>query len=306
MESKENEKAFDVDVQRGGNDDLPYHAVSAFKLIVLSTASFGLYEIVWFYRNWARIKEHTGADIYPFWRAVFSPFYCHALTETVRKSCAGANLQTSLNPVAVTAGYIALMVTARLPDPYWLISFLTFVPLVAIQHSILQLHDGLRPGFDSRVGWGFGSVATTAVGVPLLALAVIGTVMMPPNLAIEGAALPGSYRATLIEEGHLEPNEQIEFFYSGGLMSIREDGNFFTDHRVVSYETIDGTVNRYEAPFDSISEVDVEWSESSLENTRVTITTDESESFLLVVSNEEGRDRQFVAALESRWGDQSH
>ena len=51
-----------------------HYALSVTKLWVMSILSFGLYNLAFFYRHWAHLRDHHQQDVSPFWRAVFSPF----------------------------------------------------------------------------------------------------------------------------------------------------------------------------------------------------------------------------------------
>lgn len=54
------------------NDKKKYsNYVSESKFIFLSIITFGIYELVWAYRNWKLIKEKENLDIMPFWRVFF-------------------------------------------------------------------------------------------------------------------------------------------------------------------------------------------------------------------------------------------
>lgn len=53
------------------------------RLVLMSVASFGLYQPYWFYKNWQHIKERNGLDISPFWRACFGIFFCHSLLRRI-------------------------------------------------------------------------------------------------------------------------------------------------------------------------------------------------------------------------------
>jgi hypothetical protein len=46
-----------------------FFPVSPLKLVVMSTVTFGIYELYWFYQNWKLVKHRTRRDIMPFWRA---------------------------------------------------------------------------------------------------------------------------------------------------------------------------------------------------------------------------------------------
>lgn len=53
-------------------------------LIPLCLLTFGFYPIYWFYKNWAAVKKAQGIKgIYPFWRAVFSVFFCWGLLRKI-------------------------------------------------------------------------------------------------------------------------------------------------------------------------------------------------------------------------------
>ena len=54
------------------------------------------------------------------------------------------------------------------------------------------------------------------------------------------------------------------------------------------------------AAYTEVLEVEVEYSESVLDDTLVTVVTEEGEEFILIVSPEDGRDREFVSELERR------
>ena len=72
MQPIESSEGSEIAVDRGAGDELPFYCVSATKLAILSFATLGLYELFWFYKNWALIRARTGRDISPFWSAFFS------------------------------------------------------------------------------------------------------------------------------------------------------------------------------------------------------------------------------------------
>lgn len=92
-----------------------YFAVSKSKLAVMSIFTFGLYEIYWFYKNWKIVKEETGRKIHPFWRAIFAVIYI-VLYFSFR--------------------YIQYF---RPLDLLWLVSCLTFIPLLPVQDLINEI-----------------------------------------------------------------------------------------------------------------------------------------------------------------------
>jgi hypothetical protein len=157
----------------------------------------------------------------------------------------------------------------------------------------------MRPGFDSAVGWGARSFAALVLGSSLTAFLVMAT-FGPPTRALRAGEVPPSYHEALVEAGVLEPDEEIQFFYSAGLFSILDDGNLFTDTRVVSYESAGGELYVASASFPEILDLQVAYSKGFLDDTVLTITTMRGEEFFLIVSAEDGRDREFVSALRAR------
>lgn len=289
----------EIAVDRAARDELPFHCVSPMKLSVLSIATFGLYELFWFYKNWALVKARTRRDISPLWRAFFSPLYCYSFAVTVNSAAGSVNVVPRLVPSAIGVTYAGLIFLQQLPDPYWLICLFSFVPLIPVARQIGSIHQAIRPGFESAVGWNAWSYLTLAVGGLLAGLAIIGT-FGPPTRALRDSEVPSSYQATLVEAGVLEPQERIQFFYSAGFLSILEDGNLLTDKRVISYETLDGELYMASSFYPEIRTFDVAYSDSLLEDTIITISTSSGDEFMLIVSTEDGRDKEFVSDLESR------
>lgn len=111
-----------------------YFTVGTTKLILMSICTFGIYELWWFYKNWRVIRDRTGESIMPFWRAVFAPLWGFSFVGYVSATREALGL-SKVSPVALGAAYLIVGMTWRLPDPYWLISMLTFVPLAAMQRS---------------------------------------------------------------------------------------------------------------------------------------------------------------------------
>jgi hypothetical protein len=289
----------EIAVNRGTSDELPFYCVSAAKFTTLSLVTFGLYELFWFYKNWVLIKARTGGSIRPFWRACFSPIFCYPFAVAVKSAAESVNLTQRTNPGAIAAIYVGLIILQRLPDPYSLICLFSFVPLIPIVWRIREIHEAIRPGFESAIGWNGWSFSALAVGAVVSGLAIAVT-FGPSTRALRQSEIPSSYNASLVEAGVLEPNEQIEFFYSAGLFSILEDGNLLTEKRAVSYATVEGELYVASSAYPEIRELEVEYSENSFTDTVITVLTMGGDDFILFVSSEGGRDREFVSDLEGR------
>jgi hypothetical protein len=294
-------QALTADLDRSTVDPagrLPFVAVPLARFVLMSLLTFSLYEIWWFYANWKRVQQRTGQNMYPFWRAIFAPIFCYFFVETVRQTSEKASVPVPLSAGVVAVSYLALIMTQELPDPWWWLCGFSFLPLIPVVQHVERLHHSLYPGLESYAPFGKGHVLSALIGVPMVGLAVAGTMMLPTR-ALTGAELPDAYREKLVELGHLEPDEQVLFFYSAALFSIEDEGNLLTDRRVVSYQMQEGGPWRASAPLETVAHVEVSWSQSDFEDTVITVHTSDDRSFRLIVSGEEERDRAFVEKLES-------
>ncbi len=154
-----------------------YFAVSKPKLILMSLCTFGIYEIYWFYKNWQLIKKKTGQNIRPFWRAIFAIFFCHSLFKSVQDSVNSHGLQSGISPGWLTFGYIALSVLWKLPDPFWLISLLTFLPLLPVQGVINDINTKSAPHAERNDRFSGKNIAVIILGAIWFMLALIGTLI---------------------------------------------------------------------------------------------------------------------------------
>jgi hypothetical protein len=128
--------------------------VSVWKLVVMSTVTFGAYQIYWFYRNWKMMKDR-GEDLIPVLRAIFGVLFAYALFKEVRDEGQTATLPRILNAGALALVYFLMQLLWRLPDPLWLLGFVTVLPLAVVQVDIAKLHRafGLDPTINDRFTW---------------------------------------------------------------------------------------------------------------------------------------------------------
>jgi len=150
-----------------------YFAVSKTKLILMSLCTFGIYEVYWFYKNWELIKERTGKKMRPFWRAMFAIFFCHSLFKSVQSSVPSHRRQSDINPGWLTLGYIALCSTWRLPDPFWLISSLSFLPLLPVQGLVNDINAEAAPGADRNGKFSISNIVVMICCGSLLTLGAL-------------------------------------------------------------------------------------------------------------------------------------
>jgi hypothetical protein len=150
----------------------------------------------------------------------------------------------------------------------------------------------------------------TLVGLGLLALVAvlvavgvgIETGDVPDTAALPAGKIPPRTIARLRSLGIVEPGETVLYFYSQAMWSVEGDGNLFTDRRVISYQKDEeGGLELFSATWDRVDDLTFENSDSWLEDSTITVFTDDGNWFVLLVSAEGGRDDDFYAKLERRW-----
>jgi hypothetical protein len=153
--------------------------VSVWKLIVMSTVTFNLYQIYWFYRNW-RMAKDRGDDVIPLLRAIFGVLFAYPLFKEIRHTGRSASLVLLPNAGALAFLYFLLQATWRLPDPLWLLGLVTVLPLAIVQAEVSKLHRalGLDPGINNRLTW--KNIVGVILGGLWLLLAVIGVFLGEP------------------------------------------------------------------------------------------------------------------------------
>lgn len=274
-----------------------YEPVAVGKFIVLNLATFTVYTLVWFYRNWRYIKERDQSNMLPFFRAVFAPLWYFALIRDLRAQ-EGAFLSQTL-----AVGYLVLNVGSyRLPDPYWivgLLAFLTVLPAVAAVNQINERH-GLASRPSGR--WRGRSVAMSVVGIPFLMFSVLAS-FGPRTYVTDGSQVSGRQVQFLRDVGILESDDQLLFFYSPGVISAKGEGAALTQRGVGVYWTDMATGERSVqfAPFGQIADIDIDPSTSWIVDTYVTLTLVDGSQFGFVLSAERNRDDAFVEEMERLW-----
>jgi hypothetical protein len=155
----------------------------------------------------------------------------------------------------------------------------------------------MRKAAFITVGVVIGSVFALLIVIGVLA----DTNVIPNTCVVRGSKLMArdvNYLKSLID---FEPSETIEYFYSTNILSIRSEGQFVTNLRVVTYELQDdGEMFLGQARFEEIESLDDTPGTSILTDTELWVYPYDRESFLLYLSVEDGVDREVVKYIEER------
>lgn len=109
----------------------------------MSVCTFGLYELYYFYKNWHFIRERTRSSIKPFWRALFSPIWAYSFFKSIRDHASEERRPDTLHVGMLTAAYLIILFLYKLPDPFWVISAFTFVPLLKANEIAVELNKSM-------------------------------------------------------------------------------------------------------------------------------------------------------------------
>ncbi len=74
--------------------EIEFFPSSQTKLAILYFATFGMYPIYWFYKNWKLRKTACGEKVIPFLRAVFFIFFTHSLFKKIEETSTAKGFAT--------------------------------------------------------------------------------------------------------------------------------------------------------------------------------------------------------------------
>ncbi len=118
------------------------------KFILLSIVSFGLYDIWWMYKGWKFFKEKDNLDIMPFPRALFALFFMIGLFDRIQDFAHENGYAKTFSSLGCFLGVIGFNLLGRLPEPYFIISFISFLFFVP---ALEAFNYGVRRSPDYEV-----------------------------------------------------------------------------------------------------------------------------------------------------------
>ena len=152
---------------------------------------------------------------------------------------------------------------------------------------------------------GLGIGCAVLVGLLFVAASLLGLAIesghLPDSVAQPAGKIPAPILSKLRELEIIEPGERVLYFYSAGLLSIEEDGNLFTESRVISYQLMEEELELAQATWSEIAEIEFEAAESGWDDSTITVHRTDGDRFVLWVSAMEGRDHDFHEKLVKTW-----
>ncbi len=150
----------------------------------------------------------------------------------------------------------------------------------------------------------------TVFGSALLALCAFGLLIeagvFPDLKVVSGENLSSYHIQTLLERGILDKSDSIEYFYSYGLFSVADGGQFLTPTKLVIYEEIEGVLSVYELPYSKIDSVELVTQGDFLEDSLYLVygnSKSEWEYVAMFLGVENGGDQVFIDRLNKHIAD---
>ena len=156
------------------------NAIPLWHMVALSIATFGIYQIFWFYKNWKQLKAHQNLDIKPGWRTagLFVPIWGLILTyrqfDDIRGHAENSGIEKLFLPGWMLVQYIVLTALWRLPDPYWLLTFFSIAPLTIVQETLNDYWKKEQPELVLKTNLSGGQITVLILGGIFFLLALVG------------------------------------------------------------------------------------------------------------------------------------
>jgi len=170
----------DNDVLTTSHDVDEQKIISLNKFIFLCIISFGMYQIWWTYKTWRFFKQKEKSDIIPVARTIFSIFFLHSLFSRILDYAKAKNYSGSYSATALFIGYLVVSFLSRLPEPFWVVSILSFTflipPFNALNYAKQNSTDFVvteETSFSTR------QIILAIVGLIFWALVIVGLTMTP-------------------------------------------------------------------------------------------------------------------------------
>jgi len=139
-----------------------------------------------------------------------------------------------------------------------------------------------------------------------VALGVLGvlsdTGIVPSGRVLSAEELPDGDYQILLDEGLLEHGETVEYFYSEGILSIKEAGSILTNYRVIAYEQNDDeSINYYSILNDEIVAVDLIEQGTATSYSVYQVSAAEEDNWIyLLLPHEYGDGERFADAVRAK------
>ncbi|MGJ8691301.1 MAG: DUF3857 domain-containing transglutaminase family protein [Thalassotalea sp.] len=302
-----------------------FYAVGAFKFIVLSITSLGIYPSYWAYRNWQALQQQDNLTITPLFRAYLSSISYFLLFKALKNNSNKSTLNNRLPPLWLAAIFavlnlvpiillslqqyqlalLALAATSFLYIP--LVDYVANASASTDLNSLLQTPELITMATTTTKyqhnAWCFHHSLLLILFIPSMSFLFAKQFYLLPNQQIVTAekVLPSDIKF-LKQQGLIAGPDKLISFYSDDYLSMKNDGAGYSDNRVFAYWFNEANqLVKNSVPFADVSKITVDFADADHEFTVVTVYPKSADSFLLFVPRTNKQDLVFVKEMKKRW-----
>jgi len=164
----------DENLDFGNSRSEPIELLSDNKFALLCFFSFGIYPLWWMYVSWKFFAKKDNLDIYPAVRAILALFFLYPLLERIKKYSILHDYPKGINSGLIFIVFLVLNFLSEIPDPYWMISLLTFVPLMSAFRALnFAIENSNEYDVQVRSGFSGGQLAVLIIGILFFTLVML-------------------------------------------------------------------------------------------------------------------------------------
>ena len=131
------------------------------KLIFLWITTLGFYAVYWMYKNWQLVQDREAPNIMPFWRGIFGVIWLFPLARLIHERAQSDRISPGFQPNVVGGLFLLFNLLSRLPDPLWMLSIFSFLPIIAVQKCVNTINEELPvapPPNNRLAGWNWAAL----------------------------------------------------------------------------------------------------------------------------------------------------
>jgi hypothetical protein len=158
-----------------------FFAVAPWKMVLMCLVTLGMYQLYWFYQNWACVRRAERSTILPVPRAIFGVFYCYSLFSRICKDGVTQGLSAPPAAGALATVWIVSSIAWRLPGALALLGVVSWFALIPIQAYANRINAEVAPHSDRNGRLTWVNWIGVVLGGAFFGLVVIGLIVGPQS-----------------------------------------------------------------------------------------------------------------------------
>jgi hypothetical protein len=158
------------------DSDIWFFPVSLTKLIAMTFATLGMYQIYWFYKNCQLIKVRDEPHIIPLARAIFGVVWCYGCFSQIERAEEKLALMPALAAGPWAGAWVVLVLISQVHHPLSWLGLISLTLFIPAQIHVNRLNATVAPGHNPNgrfTGWNwvavaFGVLIWAGIGLGLL------------------------------------------------------------------------------------------------------------------------------------------